>query len=116
MKAYSLDLREAAVAAVERGTPRPEVAAAFGISLATLKRWLRLRREACSLLPRPVPGRPSRLGTALDAGLEAQLRAAPDATVAEHCAAWEATTGQAVSPTTMRRAVARLGWTRKKRA
>lgn len=116
MKAYSLDLREAALAAVDRGTPRAEVTATFGIDLATLKRWLCQRRESGSLLPRPIPGRPPRLGAALDAGLETQLRAAPDATIAEHCATWQATTGQTVSPTTTRRAIARLGWTRKKRA
>src|SRR5687768_13494831 len=116
MKAYSLDLRAAALAAVDRGAPRAEVTAASGIDLATLKRWLCQRRESGSLRPRPIPGRPPRLGAALDAGLETQLRATPDATVAEHCAAWQATTGRTVSPTTMRRAIARLGWTRKKRA
>ena len=116
MKAYSLDLREAALAAVDRGTPRAQVAAAFAIDLATLKRWLGRRRDTGAALPRPIPGRPPRLGAALDGGLEAQLRAAPDATIAEHCARWQEATGQAVSPTTMRRAVARLGWTRKKRA
>ena len=115
MKAYSLDLRAAALAAVDRGVPRAEVVAAFGISAATLKRWLRRRRETGAALPRPIPGRPARLGPALDAGLEAQLRARPDATIAEHCAAWAAAGGPAVSPATLRRAVARLGWTRKKR-
>jgi transposase len=116
MKAYSLDLREAALAAVDRGTPRSEVAAAFGVAPATLKRWLRLRRQTGALRPRPIPGRPSQLGAALDAGLEAQLRATPDATIAEHCATWQASAGQAVSATTMRRAIERRGWTRKKRA
>lgn len=116
MKAYSLDLREAALAAVDRGVPRAEVVAAFAIGPATLKRWLRRRRQTGAALPRPIPGRPSRLGAALDVGLEGQLRAAPDATIAEHCATWEQATGRAVSPTTVRRAIARLGWTRKKRA
>jgi transposase len=115
MKTYSVDLREAAVAAVDRGVPRAEVAATFGISPSTLKRWLRRRRHTGSVAPSPIPGRPSRLGTALDADLEAQLRAAPDATTAEHCATWEQTTGQRVSPTTLRRAIGRLDWTRKKR-
>ena len=116
MKAYSIDLRERVVAAVDRGLPRAVVAETFGVSPATVKRWLRRRRQAGSLAPRPIPGRPARLGAALDAGLEAQLRARPDATVAEHRAAWERATGQAVSPTTLQRAIARRGWTRKKRA
>ncbi len=116
MKAYSLDLREAALAAVDRGVPRAEVAASCGIAPATLTRWLRRRRQTGALLPYPIPGRPARLDAGLDAGLEAQLRAAPDATIAEHCAAWTTAGGVRVSPTTLRRAIARLGWTRKKRA
>ena len=115
MKAYSVDLRAAALAAVDRGMPRAAAAAAFGIAPATLKRWLRQRRRTGSLRPRPIPGRPARLGAVLDAGLEPQLRAAPDAAIAEHGAAWAERAGQAVSPSTMRRAIARSGWTRKKR-
>ena len=115
MKAYSPDLREKVVTAVERGMPRVAAAAAFDVSRSTIKRWLRLRRTG-SLAPRSIPGRPARLGAALDAGLERQLRAAPDAALAEHCAAWEQASGQVVSPSTMRRAIVRLGWTRKKRA
>jgi transposase len=115
MKAYGTDLREKVVAAIDRGMSRAAAARTFGVSLSTVKRWLR-RRRAGALAPRPSPGRPPRLGAALDAGLAAQVQAAPDATLAEHCAAWRAATGQSVSPSTMRRAMARLGWTRKKRA
>lgn len=114
MKAYSTDLRAKVVAAVERGVPRATVAATFGISPTTLKRWVRQKRTG-SLAPKRIPGRPATLGTALDAGLRTQLPAAPDATIAEHCATWEAITGQAVSWSTMRRAIVRSGWTRKKR-
>ena len=116
MKAYSLDLRERVVAAVDRGAPRAKVAASFAVSPATVKRWMRRRRQTGAVAPAAGGGRPSRLGAALAAGLPPQLRARPDATIAEHCAAWEQATGQAVSPTTRRRAIARLGWTRKKRA
>ena len=116
MKAYSTDLREKALAAVDRGVPRQQVARDFDLDPSTIKRWLRLRRTTGSVAPRPIPGRPARLKPLLDAGLDAQLRATPDATIAEHCAAWEAATGQRVSPATMRRAIVRLGWTRKKRA
>lgn len=115
MKAYSIDLRTKVVAAIERGEPRATAAATFGVSRATIMRWLR-RHRAGTLKPRPIPGRPARLSAALATGLEAQLRARPDATVAEHCVAWEQMTGQAVRPTTLRRAVARLSCTHKKRA
>ncbi len=115
MKAYCLDLREKVLAALDRGLRRAAAAATFGVSLSTIKRWQRRRRSG-ALTPGRSPGRPPRLGAALDAGVEVQVRAAPDATLAEHCAAWKEATGQAVSPSTMRRAIARLGWTRKKRA
>ena len=116
MKAYSIDLREKVVAAIDRGMTRAAAAAAFAVSLSTVKRWLRRRRQTGATRPRPIPGRPARLGATLDAGVEERLRAAPDATIAEHCAAWQEATGHAVSPSTMRRAVVRAGWTRKKRA
>jgi len=116
MKPYSVDLREAVLAAVDRGVPRATVATDFAISPATIKRWLRQRRQTGTVRPRPIPGRPARLGHALDAGLTPPLQATPDATIAEHCAAWTTAGGARVSPTTLRRAIARLGWTRKKRA
>ncbi len=46
MKAYSIDLRQRIVAAVERGMSRSDVATTFGVSLSTIKRLLaRQRRE-----------------------------------------------------------------------
>jgi transposase len=44
MNAHSKDLRIKALGALERGTPSKEAASTFGISLATLKRWLKRRR------------------------------------------------------------------------
>ena len=115
MKAYSIDLRHAVIAALERGMSRAEAADAFEIAPSTLKRWVHQHATTGSLDPAPIPGRPSVVGAALDAGLTAYLGAHPDATIAEHCARWEETTGQVVSPSSMRRAITRLGWTRKKR-
>ncbi len=47
--------------------------------------------------------------------LLAQVTARPDATLAEHCAAWAAETGVAVSALTKCRALGRLDWPLKKR-
>jgi transposase len=115
MKAYSPDLRERILAAVDAGEPHHRIATRFQVSRATVTRLVRLRRQTGGLAPRPRPGQPARLGAALDAGLLPQLRARPDATLAEHCATWEQATGQAVSASTLHRAIVRLGWTRKKR-
>lgn len=45
MRAYSKDLRLRVLAAVDRGMPRGEVAETFSVSVSTVKRYLRLRRE-----------------------------------------------------------------------
>ncbi len=52
-RAYSLDLRERAVAAArEEELTRAEVAQRFGIGEATLYNWLRRWQDAGSLVPR----------------------------------------------------------------
>jgi transposase len=115
MKAYSTDLRERVVQAVEEGRSREEIIHLFGVSRATIKRYVKQQRETGDLAPRPIPGRPATKGDALHAQLWSQLEANRDATLPEHCQIWEETHGQQVSPATMSRAISDLGWTRKKR-
>ncbi len=69
----------------------------FGVSLATLKRYLKQRRETGSLLPKPIPVRPSKKCAPLEAGIISQLKAHADVTLEEHCRLWEASTGMPVS-------------------
>lgn len=114
MRAYSDDLRQRILRAVDQGHRQVEIAAAFQVSLATIGRYLKQRRETGRLAVKPMPGRPSKKGTALEAALSAQLAAHDDATAEQHCQLWAATHGQQVSIATMRRAIRRLGWTRKK--
>ena len=59
MKAYSKDLRLKALAALDRGMSRKEVARTFGLSVSTLKRYLRLRRQTGGVEARPIPGPPA---------------------------------------------------------
>jgi len=114
MKQSSVDLRERALRLLDAGRPAGEVAALFGVHRTTLLRWRR-RREAGELGPRSRPGRTPKIGRPHQPRLEAQVRARPDATLAEHCAAWAQATGVAVSEATMCRALQRLGWPLKKR-
>ncbi len=65
MNAYSKDLRLRVLAAVDRGIPRREVAELFGISLSTIKRWLKRRRQTGDVETYEIPGRPSVKGAAL---------------------------------------------------
>ena len=115
MKAYSQDLRQRVLRAIDGGKSQAEVAATFAISTASIKRYLKVRRERGNVLPKAIPGRPNVKGAALQADLEEQLRAHPDATREEHCQIWEASHGVRVSAASITRARQALGWTRKKR-
>ncbi len=115
MQAYSLDLRQRILRAVDQGTPRAEIVKTLAVSRSTIKRYLKLRRETGDVKPKAIPGRPSKKGATLQAGLLPQLEAHPDATLVEHCQFWEATHGIQVSSATMSRAIKRLNWTRKKK-
>ncbi len=115
MRAYSQDLRHRILRAVDQGQPRAEIMKTFAVSRSTIKRYLKLRRETGDVKPKAIPGRPSKKGSALQAGLLPQLEAHPDATLVEHCQLWEAMHGIQVSSATMSRAMKRLSWTRKKK-
>ena len=115
MKAYSQDLRQRVVRAVDAGQSQAEIAKTFAVSVATIKRYLKQRRETGHVLPKAIPGRPARKGAVLQAHLRAQLEAHPDATREEHCRLFQAEQGIEVSTASISRARAALGWTRKKR-
>ena len=114
MKPYSQDLRERVLRAVDTGMPRADIVKSLAVSPATIKRYLKQRRETGHVKPKAIPGRPAHKGVALQAGLLAQLEAQRDARLEDHCQQWEAEHGVQVSTATMSRAIQRLGWTRKK--
>lgn len=115
MKAYSLDLRQRVVQAVHNGMSRQKVVTTFGISLASIKRWLVLEAQG-ALAPKPIPGKQPHIGPDQQPLLEAQLQAHPDAILDEHVELWEKSQQRPVSRATMARAINHLGYTRKKRA
>jgi transposase len=118
MKPYSKDLRLRVLAAVDAGTPTEQIAKNFSVSMPTIKRWLKRRRETGDVKPKPIPGRPSRKGTLLQSWLPMHLEANDDLTLEEHCEAFEEEFGQRVSTSTVGRAIAGLpeggGWPIKK--
>jgi transposase len=118
MPIYSKDLRIRAVDAVERGIPRKEVVEIFSVSLTTLKRWLKIRREGKDLSPGISTGRKRRILATLEEKrlLWDQLQENDDATLERHCELWEQKTGVRVSLSAMSRAIrGKLGWSYKKR-
>lgn len=115
MKAYSQDLRERVLRAVDQGYRRDDIIKMFGVSRATIKRYLKARRETGEVKAKPHPGRPPKKFAPLEEGLVAQLEKHDDATLEMHCQLWQEQHGVLVSPSTMSRAIKRVGWTRKKR-
>ena len=97
-----------------RGIPRGEVAETFGVSLSTVKRYLRREREGAGLAPRPSPGRPPKITPEQHDALREQLRSHDTATLSEHAMLWEERGGESLSIFAMSRAIGRIGWTRKK--
>ena len=108
MKPYSKDLRLRVLAAVDSGRPREEVAQTFCVSVPTIKRWLKRRRETGDVEPRPIPGRPRLKGAALQEWLPSHLQDTNDLTLEEHREAFEEHTGLVVSASTVSRAIERL--------
>ena len=116
MNAYSLDLRQRVLAAVDASLPRRDIVHLLGVSLSTIERLVRLRRDTGHFAPQPRPGAKRRISPQHHAALEAQLRLQPDATLEQHCQQWQQEQHVTVSRATMSRALRRAGWRRKKRA
>ena len=105
------------LAALDAGKPSEEVAKTFSVSVPTIKRWLKRRRETGDVQPKPIPGRPSRKGALLQSWLPKHLEANDELTLEEHRGAFEEEFGQPVSTSTIGRAMAGLpdgGWPLKK--
>jgi transposase len=117
MKPYSKDLRLRVLSAVDSGKPRQEVARTFSVSMPTIKRWLKRRRETGDVKPRAISGRPSRKGAMLKEWLPKHLEANDELTLEEHREAFEEHFGEGVSTSTIGRAIASMpqgGWPLKK--
>ena len=113
MKQYPAILRERLLRFVDAGHSQAEAARTFGVSLRSITRW-RQQATTGELRPRRRPGRTPLIGPDQAAPLEAQVAAVPDATLAEHCAAWTERTGVVVSVATMSRTLRKLGLPLKK--
>ncbi len=104
---------------MDRGLPRKEVANLFGVSLSTIKRYVKRPRAGEDLEPRPSTGRKRHiLATSEEKrALWEQLEKNNEATLERHCDLWEEKWGVRVSfLATMSRAIReKLGWTLKKR-
>ena len=113
----SVDLRKRIVAAYESGdVTRDEVAELFQVGRASVNRLVRRFRETGNIEPSPHGGgKPRKLDAKGEKALRGLLVDRPDATIPEFVDMLERLSGRVVSTSTMSRALARLGFTRKKR-
>jgi transposase len=114
MSGYSVDLRRRIVSAVEEGMPKAQAARTFSVSLSSVKRYVNKAERGESLAPKKRPGSAPKLDEKARKLLEEDMRERPYLTLRERCDYIEAITGLSVSRSTMCRAIARIGSTRKK--
>ena len=113
MKPYSEDLRIRIVQAVEGGASKSAAARLFGVSLSSVKRYLRIAQRGVSLAPSKGGGRPPKTDQTAQKLLEEDVKERPAATVSERRRYLEHTTSKALSDSTLKRLLKRLGFSRK---
>jgi transposase len=115
MSGYSVDLRRRIVSAVEEsGMSKAQAARTFSVSLSSVKCYVDRAKRGESLASKKRPGSTPKLDQKARNLLAADLQERPYLTLQERCQYIETVTGLSVSRSTMCRAIARLGPTRKK--
>jgi transposase len=115
LKSYSIDLRERIIAQWQKGEKRRRIAELMQVSFSTVNRYVDQYRKTGQVQPKAQTRMQPLIGDEQLPLLEQQLAGAPDATLEEQVATWEAEHGVRLSVSTMWRAIERVGWTRKKR-
>lgn len=113
-QAYSQDLRDRVLAADDLSAR--EAAEQFGVSPSYVVKVRQRRDQEGAVTPGPQRSWTPRKLAAQHAAIAAELRARPDATLAELCAWLRSEFGISASFSTMWNTVRRLGLTRKKSA
>lgn len=115
MKPYSQDLRKRVLAEAQAGKQtQAAIAATFAVSLSTVEKWLRRKRETGKTTPLPPAHGPTRALQNCAAVIRAEVKKQPDLTLRELCARVASITQVAVSPSTMCRELQHLHLPRKK--
>jgi transposase len=114
MRGYSEDLRRRIVSSVEDGMSKAQAARTFSVSLSSVKRYVQKAHCGESLAPKKRPGSAPKLDEMAMKLLEDDLTERPFVSLQERCEYMEAISGISVSRSTMCRAIARIGPTRKK--
>ena len=113
--AYSVDLRERVLTAVEAGEAAPAVAQRFAVGRSTVQDWVRAWRQDGRRGPGKMGGhlKPKVSGNA-EAALRGLLDGANHLTLAQCRDRLAETSGVSVHLSTVHRALRRMGWSWKK--
>jgi transposase len=114
MNGYSEDLKRRIISAVKRGMSKTQAACTFGLSLSSVKRYVNKADRGESLTPKKSPGSAPKLDEKANKLLEDDLKERPFASLQDRCDYIETVAGLSVSRSTICRAIARIGSTRKK--
>jgi transposase len=114
MSGYSVDLRRRIVSSVESGMSKAQAARTFSVSLSSVKRYVNKAKRGESLAPKKRVGSLPKVDEKARKLLEDDLHQRPYLTLRDRCEYIELMTGLLVSRSTMCRAIARIGPTRKK--
>jgi transposase len=110
--AYSTDLRERVLVAVEAGEPADVVAEDFMLGRSSVYRWITAARDAGRRTPKPLGGGPKPIiCDEIEATLCHLLEENNHLTLVECRDRLAAATGVRVNPWTIGRALRRLDWT-----
>ncbi len=93
---------------------KAQAARTFSVSLSSVKRYVNKASRGESLAPKKRPGSAPKLDEKATRLLAANLEERPYLTLRQRCDYMEVVTGLSVSRSTMCRALARIGSTRKK--
>ena len=114
MKPYSEDhLRIRIVRAVQEGISKSGTARLFGVSLSSVKRYVRIAQRGEPLTPRKGGGRPPKSDETTRRLLKADVKERPTAIVSERRRLLEHATGKALSDSTVGRLLKRFGFSQK---
>jgi transposase len=113
MKPYSEDLRVRIVQAVRDKMSKSAAARLFGVSLSSVKRYVKIANRGASLEPRKGGGRPPKVNETMKKLLEEDVKERPAATVRDRRLFLHSVTGDSLSVSTIKRLLKRMGFSQK---
>jgi transposase len=115
-KAYSVDLRQRVLSALDNGMSKMQAHKTFQVSRSTIDDWLRLREQTGHLQDAPRQPRSTGHSLATQDGFVAFAQSHQHCTLEQMSVAWQQQTQQRFSGMSFSRALRQHGFTRKERA